>query len=61
MDLMLPDLSPRLQADHGMFSPDRVDAGMRILLESAPPSGRPFDIGFILCRGPGDYCRTRPP
>ena len=48
IDLVLPDLHLRLETDRGMFSPDRVDAGTRILLESvpAPPlSGNLLDLG----------------
>ncbi|MCW2900096.1 MAG: methyltransferase small, partial [Streptosporangiaceae bacterium] len=36
VDLVLPDLHLRLETDRGMFSPDRVDLGTRILLETAP-------------------------
>lgn len=41
VDLVLPDLHLRLETDRGMFSPDRIDLGTRILLETvpAPPSG----------------------
>ncbi len=35
--LVLPDLHLRLETDRGVFSPDRVDTGTRILLESVPP------------------------
>ncbi|MFC4561764.1 class I SAM-dependent methyltransferase [Nocardiopsis mangrovi] len=46
--LVLPDLHLRLGTDRGMFSPDRVDLGTRVLLESvpAPPrTGRLLDVG----------------
>jgi 16S rRNA (guanine1207-N2)-methyltransferase len=48
VDLVLPDLHLRLGTDRGMFSPDRVDAGTRILLESVPPppgEGTLLDVG----------------
>ncbi|MFF4418530.1 class I SAM-dependent methyltransferase [Streptosporangium sp. NPDC001559] len=46
--LVLPDLHLRLETDSGVFSPERVDQGTRILLESvpAPPStGDLLDLG----------------
>lgn len=46
--LVLPDLHLRLTTDRGMFSPDRIDPGTRILLETAPtpPShGDLLDLG----------------
>lgn len=48
VDLVLPDLHLRLETDRGMFSPDRVDPGTRILLETvpAPPAhGDLLDLG----------------
>lgn len=45
---MLPDLHLRLTTDRGVFSPDRVDLGTRVLLESVPappPQGRLLDLG----------------
>lgn len=48
MDLVLPDLHLRLETDRGVFSPDRVDAGTRVLLETVPPppaSGELLDLG----------------
>ncbi|MDL4776944.1 class I SAM-dependent methyltransferase [Actinomadura xylanilytica] len=48
VDLVLPDLHLRLETDRGMFSPDRVDAGTRILLETVPappPTGDLLDLG----------------
>ncbi|WP_093171878.1 class I SAM-dependent methyltransferase [Sinosporangium album] len=39
--LVLPDLHLKLETDRGVFSPDRIDPGTRVLLEGvpAPPSG----------------------
>lgn len=48
VDLVLPDLHLRLHTDRGMFSPDRVDLGTRILLETVPappPAGDLLDLG----------------
>ncbi|HEV7932451.1 MAG TPA: methyltransferase [Actinomadura sp.] len=48
VDLVLPDLHLRLETDRGMFSPDRIDLGTRILLEtvpSPPPHGDLLDLG----------------
>ncbi|MBB6171830.1 16S rRNA (guanine1207-N2)-methyltransferase [Nocardiopsis mwathae] len=48
VDLVLADLHLRLDTDRGMFSPDRVDLGTRVLLESVPappPEGRLLDVG----------------
>ncbi|WP_433338619.1 class I SAM-dependent methyltransferase [Spirillospora sp. CA-294931] len=50
VDLVLPDLHLRLETDRGTFSPDRVDLGTRILLETAPP---PPDRGALLDLGCG--------
>ncbi|WP_017580391.1 class I SAM-dependent methyltransferase [Nocardiopsis valliformis] len=47
-DLVLPDLHLRLHTDRGVFSPDKVDLGTRVLLESvpAPPAeGCLLDLG----------------
>ncbi|RKS08631.1 16S rRNA (guanine1207-N2)-methyltransferase [Nocardiopsis sp. Huas11] len=47
-DLVLPDLHLRLHTDRGVFSPDKVDLGTRVLLETvpAPPEqGRLLDLG----------------
>lgn len=47
-DLVLPDLHLRLRTDRGMFSPDKVDLGTRVLLENAPAppgDGRLLDVG----------------
>ncbi|WP_232320316.1 class I SAM-dependent methyltransferase [Herbidospora daliensis] len=46
--LVLPDLHLRLETDRGVFSPDRVDTGTKILLESVPPppaAGDLLDLG----------------
>ncbi|KUP96877.1 class I SAM-dependent methyltransferase [Thermobifida cellulosilytica] len=48
--LVLPDLHLRLDTDRGVFSPDRVDLGTRILLETVPP---PPDRGTLLDLGCG--------
>ncbi|MQY08736.1 class I SAM-dependent methyltransferase [Actinomadura macrotermitis] len=48
IDLVLPDLHLRLNTDSGVFSPDRVDLGTRILLETVPPpppEGTLLDLG----------------
>ncbi|WP_155336687.1 class I SAM-dependent methyltransferase [Acrocarpospora corrugata] len=48
VSLVLPDLHLRLETDRGVFSPDRIDLGTRILLESvpAPPAeGDLLDLG----------------
>jgi 16S rRNA (guanine1207-N2)-methyltransferase len=48
VDLVLPDLHLRLATDRGMFSPDRIDPGTRVLLESVPPppaTGDLLDLG----------------
>ncbi len=48
VDLVLRDLHLRLETDRGMFSPDRVDAGTRILLDTVPPPpprGNLLDLG----------------
>ncbi|MFB8762393.1 class I SAM-dependent methyltransferase [Nocardiopsis alba] len=47
-DLVLPDLHLRLRTDRGVFSPDKVDLGTRVLLESVPPpppEGTLLDVG----------------
>lgn len=47
-DLVLPDLHLRLHTDRGVFSPDKVDLGTRVLLETVPappPGGRLLDLG----------------
>jgi 16S rRNA (guanine1207-N2)-methyltransferase len=48
VDLVLPDLHLRLETDRGMFSPNRIDLGTRILLETVPappPAGDLLDLG----------------
>lgn len=48
VELVLPDLHLRLETDRGMFSPDRIDSGTRILLETVPPpprEGTLLDLG----------------
>jgi 16S rRNA (guanine1207-N2)-methyltransferase len=46
--VVLPDLHLELETDAGMFSPGRLDAGSRVLLETVPPppaSGDLLDLG----------------
>jgi 16S rRNA (guanine1207-N2)-methyltransferase len=46
--VVLPDLHLELETDAGMFSPGRLDAGSRLLLEAVPPppaSGNLLDLG----------------
>jgi 16S rRNA (guanine1207-N2)-methyltransferase len=46
--VVLPDVHLELQTDSGTFSPDRLDAGTRLLLETAPPppaAGHLLDLG----------------
>ncbi|TDQ50714.1 class I SAM-dependent methyltransferase [Actinorugispora endophytica] len=48
INLVLPDLHLRLKTDRGVFSPDKIDLGTRILLETVPPPpqhGTLLDIG----------------
>ncbi|GAA5058927.1 16S rRNA (guanine1207-N2)-methyltransferase [Thermocatellispora tengchongensis] len=47
--LVLPDLHLRLETDRGVFSPDRVDPGTRILLESVPPPPAEGDLLDLGC------------
>jgi 16S rRNA (guanine1207-N2)-methyltransferase len=46
---VLPDLHLRLETDRGVFSPDRVDLGTRVLLESVPPPPRRGDLLDLGC------------
>ncbi|MFJ2033059.1 class I SAM-dependent methyltransferase [Streptosporangium sp. NPDC087985] len=45
--LVLPDLHLKLETDSGVFSPERIDQGTRILLETVPPpaGGELLDLG----------------
>ena len=46
--VLLPDLHLELQTDAGVFSPRRLDAGTRLLLDVAPPppaTGNVLDLG----------------
>jgi 16S rRNA (guanine1207-N2)-methyltransferase len=46
--LVLPDTHLRLATDSGVFSPERLDPGTRLLLETAPPppaDGDLLDLG----------------
>ncbi|GAA4562375.1 methyltransferase [Planotetraspora kaengkrachanensis] len=48
VNLVLPDLHLRLETDRGVFSPDRIDSGTRVLLETVPPppaGGDLLDLG----------------
>ncbi|MFC6404637.1 class I SAM-dependent methyltransferase [Planobispora longispora] len=47
--LVLPDLHLKLETDSGVFSPERVDQGTRILLESVPPSPPEGDLLDLGC------------
>ncbi|MEZ0070992.1 class I SAM-dependent methyltransferase [Planotetraspora sp. GP83] len=47
--LVLPDLHLRLETDRGVFSPDRVDAGTRVLLETVPPPPAEGDLLDLGC------------
>ncbi|TDD14400.1 methyltransferase domain-containing protein, partial [Actinomadura sp. KC06] len=49
VDLVLPDLHLRLDTDSGVFSPDRVDPGTRVLLETVPPPPRHGDLLDLGC------------
>lgn len=49
VDLVLPDLHLRLETDRGVFSPERVDLGTRILLESVPPPPQEGDLLDLGC------------
>jgi 16S rRNA (guanine1207-N2)-methyltransferase len=49
VDLVLPDLHLRLETDRGVFSPDRVDLGTRVLLESVPPPPQRGDLLDLGC------------
>ncbi|GIH71945.1 class I SAM-dependent methyltransferase [Sphaerimonospora thailandensis] len=47
--LVLPDLHLRLETDSGVFSPDRVDPGTRVLLETVPPPPEEGDLLDLGC------------
>jgi 16S rRNA G1207 methylase RsmC len=49
VDLVLPDLHLRLETDRGVFSPERVDVGTRVLLESVPPPPQEGDLLDLGC------------
>ncbi|MEV5555107.1 methyltransferase [Nonomuraea wenchangensis] len=49
VDLVLPDLHLRLETDSGVFSPERVDVGTRVLLESVPPPPQEGDLLDLGC------------
>lgn len=48
VQVVLPDLHLELETDSGVFSPQRLDPGTRLLLETAPPppaAGDLLDLG----------------
>lgn len=49
VDLVLPDLHLRLETDRGTFSPERIDLGTRILLESVPLPPQEGDLLDLGC------------
>jgi 16S rRNA (guanine1207-N2)-methyltransferase len=49
VDLVLPDLHLRLETDRGVFSPERIDVGTRVLLESVPPPPQEGDLLDLGC------------
>jgi 16S rRNA (guanine1207-N2)-methyltransferase len=49
VNLVLPDLHLRLETDRGMFSPERIDPGTRVLLETVPPPPARGDLLDLGC------------
>ena len=49
VDLVLPDLHLRLETDSGVFSPERIDPGTRVLLETVPPPPQQGDLLDLGC------------
>jgi 16S rRNA (guanine1207-N2)-methyltransferase len=47
--VVLPDIHLTLATDSGMFSPDRLDPGTRLLLETAPPPPADGDLLDLGC------------
>ncbi|MFB9962937.1 class I SAM-dependent methyltransferase [Sinosporangium siamense] len=47
--LVLPDLHLKLETDRGVFSPERIDLGTRVLLESVPPPPAEGDLLDLGC------------
>lgn len=47
--LVLPDLHLRLATDRGVFSPEKVDVGTRVLLETVPPPPQEGDLLDLGC------------
>ncbi|MEU8278694.1 class I SAM-dependent methyltransferase [Microbispora bryophytorum] len=47
--LVLPDLHLRLETDRGVFSPERIDPGTRVLLETVPPPPAEGDLLDLGC------------
>ncbi|NUR89414.1 MAG: methyltransferase [Nonomuraea sp.] len=49
VQLVLPDLHLKLETDAGVFSPERVDLGTKILLESVPAPPQDGDLLDLGC------------
>ncbi|MFI6503680.1 class I SAM-dependent methyltransferase [Nonomuraea typhae] len=49
VSLVLPDLHLRLETDSGVFSPERVDLGTKVLLETVPPPPQEGDLLDLGC------------
>lgn len=49
VDLVLPDVHLRLATDRGVFSPDRIDQGTRVLLETVPTPPAQGDLLDLGC------------
>ncbi|MFI6478817.1 class I SAM-dependent methyltransferase [Nonomuraea sp. NPDC050663] len=49
VDLVLPDLHLKLETDRGVFSPEKIDLGTRILLESVPAPPQEGDLLDLGC------------
>ncbi|MEV4299248.1 class I SAM-dependent methyltransferase [Microbispora rosea] len=47
--LVLADLHLRLETDRGVFSPERIDPGTRVLLETVPPPPAEGDLLDLGC------------
>jgi 16S rRNA (guanine1207-N2)-methyltransferase len=47
--VVLPDVHLALATDSGVFSPERLDPGTRLLLETAPPPPRDGDLLDLGC------------
>lgn len=49
VQLVLPDLHLKLETDRGVFSPERIDLGTKILLETVPPPPQEGDLLDLGC------------